>query len=1020
MQERPVLSLFRPSTIVAVAIGLGCVGCAGPAERVAVGKYEKASAAAEELSDAGRFADAELLYREALEQARKFPGKNKSRLIAASQGLGTDLKDQGRLGEAETLLRSASGQAERWFGPQDVKTADAIQALANVVDAQDRFAEAEVLSRKALAILRSKLGEHDWRTADAAAVVAGMLGKQARFEESERMYRPALAMLEAAKDADPLKVAAAENNFAYVLNSQSKYAEAEPYYREALRRWRATLGDAHPLVGSGFNNLASNLGDQGRYNEAEPMYRRALEITVRALGENHPQVAARYNNLADALEQLGRVAEGLEMERKAYAIWRSSLGDHPNTAVGAHNLGASLMGAGKLDEAEPLLREAYRINVATYGADDSRTAMTMDMLSELLVRQQRLDEALQLRRRAADIHVKVLGKSHRDTALVGLGLTNLLIELKRFDEAETVALDAVQTARRARSLLAGSTALDVARNSGARTAVLDPVFAGYLAAAAWLPPARQTDRITGEVFLAAQDLLGIAPSREMAEAAVRRSVGNAGLATLVRRQQDLVADVRTVDADLLEALSNGQRAEAEALQGSFDTKMAELSVIEARLDREFPRYRELVMPPSMTLNQVKSALKPDEGLLLITAFNSNLEVVAVTPAGSWWIADDADPILELATRLRCDVDMATCPHTLRRELEHEHLSNPTADGSLPFDLNAAHTLYTTLVGQFEPELKKVARLYVVTTPNLGDLPLELLVTSKPGKSTVGALQRAHWLGDRFAMTYLPSVSALRLVDPSAGDRGANFLGYGDPVLHGSEASVDVRGFTHAERGGNVANVAELARLQPLPGTRAELSAMGDLFGHGSSIKLGSQATERNLRADPALIHADVLTFATHALLPDPDEGIDEPGLVLTPPAAASAQDDGLLTASEVTELSLGAQWVILSACNTASPAGHYATSGLSGLSRAFLFAGARSLLASHWRVADETTAVLTVEALRYWKSMPEITRAQALQKAMRAVRTGKREDGTRIAGWTPDWVHPSAWAPFTHIANHDD
>jgi len=78
------------------------------------------------------------------------------------------------------------------------------------------------------------------------------------------------------------------------------------------------------------------------------------------------------------------------------------------------------------------------------------------------------------------------------------------------------------------------------------------------------------------------------------------------------------------------------------------------------------------------------------------------------------------------------------------------------------------------------------------------------------------------------------------------------------------------------------------------------------------------------------------------------------------------------------------------------------------------------LLASHWRVSDDATAVLTVETLAARRANPGLSRAQALQAAMRTVRLGKRPDGSAVAGWTPDWAHPAMWAPFSYIANSDE
>ncbi|MCW5761536.1 MAG: CHAT domain-containing protein, partial [Phenylobacterium sp.] len=208
-----------------------------------------------------------------------------------------------------------------------------------------------------------------------------------------------------------------------------------------------------------------------------------------------------------------------------------------------------------------------------------------------------------------------------------------------------------------------------------------------------------------------------------------------------------------------------------------------------------------------------------------------------------------------------------------------------------------------------------------------------------------------------------------------------------------------------------------AAFAPLPGSADELKAMARTLGAPPTrLKLGAKATETAIKTSTDLPRANVVAFATHGLLSRQIQGLDEPGLVLTPPARATAQDDGVLTASEAAALDLSADWVILSACNTAGADGQPGSDNLSGLARAFLYAGARALLVSHWRVFDDSTAALTVQTLAIQRADPKLTKAQALQRAMRVVRTGRTLDGKPLPGWRPEWSHPAYWAPFVVIA----
>ena len=136
------------------------------------------------------------------------------------------------------------------------------------------------------------------------------------------------------------------------------------------------------------------------------------------------------------------------------------------------------------------------------------------------------------------------------------------------------------------------------------------------------------------------------------------------------------------------------------------------------------------------------------------------------------------------------------------------------------------------------------------------------------------------------------------------------------------------------------------------------------------------------------------------------EGLSEPALVLTPPAQASEQDDGLLTASRVAQLQLDADWVVLSACNTAAGDGTPGAEGLSGLAKAFFYAGTRAVLVSHWPVFSKAAVKLTTTTFEALAKEPRLGRAGALQKAMLSMADSDTE---------PVLGHPMLWAPFVVV-----
>lgn len=153
-------------------------------------------------------------------------------------------------------------------------------------------------------------------------------------------------------------------------------------------------------------------------------------------------------------------------------------------------------------------------------------------------------------------------------------------------------------------------------------------------------------------------------------------------------------------------------------------------------------------------------------------------------------------------------------------------------------------------------------------------------------------------------------------------------------------------------------------------------------------------------ADYRIIH-----FATHATLTGEIKGTAEPGLVLTPPNNGNDIDDGYLSASEIAQLNLDAELVVLSACNTAG-AEELGAEPLSGLARAFFYARARALLVSHWYVNSDATVSLMSRFFDAQSPAKRSSRAEALRQSMVSMIDG----GSNFA-------HPSYWAPFVLVGD---
>jgi CHAT domain-containing protein len=328
-----------------------------------------------------------------------------------------------------------------------------------------------------------------------------------------------------------------------------------------------------------------------------------------------------------------------------------------------------------------------------------------------------------------------------------------------------------------------------------------------------------------------------------------------------------------------------------------------------------------------------------------------------------------------------------------------------------------------LLAPIQHHLDDVDTLLIVADDHLLPLPFAALVRSTAGPyvelarlasapnipaTTAGRYRDIDWLVHRWAISVLPSAAALVALrqKPAAAEALAPFIGIGSPDLKGTTARR--RGATLA--GDSPARLAEAIReLGALPGANAELTRVAAIFGvdETAAVFSGSRASKhvvRTLNESGRLGGAEIVMFATHGVMPGDAAGVVEPGLVLTPPIEPSEADYGLLTLTDILGLKLDrTRWVVLAACNSAAP--DASGEGLSGLVRAFLFAGARTVMVTHWAVEDRATEHLDAELFTLLRSRAGASMAMALREAMLSVmRTS--ESGREYFG------HPFAWAPF--------
>ena len=989
----------------------------------------------------GRYAEAEPLYRRALTIREAVLGPDDPRVANTLNNLAALYESLGRYADAEALYERSLNIRQTTLGPDHPDVAQSLNNIAFLYDSQGRYGEAEQFYKRALAINEKALGADHPHVAGGLNNLAALYVFLGRYDAAEPLYDRALAIRRRALGPDHPDTAQSLNNLALLYDSQGRFAAAETMYKDSLAAWEKVVGLDHPDIAVLINNLAALYSFQGRFEEAESYYSRSLDIREKAYGLDHPDVATALHNLAGFYEDQARYAEAESLYERALAIMESALGPgHARVANSLNNLAALYQSTDRQDAAEPLLERALSVRESVLGPDHTDVAESLNNLALLYDGRRQYDAAEPLYNRAITIVARALGPEHPYLATILNNLASLLDNRDQHDEAERLYKRALEIRRNA----LGGEHRDVAvslnnlaamhseqgryeealhgireavailakranRSSGQRSA--DGVAESKANRFAFLRHVRLAELIIGEIperrasltaeaFEFGQRARASRTAQAVANMAARFAAGGDALAEEVRERQRLADRLGALESALVNAASRpsstrDQQAESDLRRELSDTD-GQLSTLDRRLAKNFPKYAEIANPKPVPLTETQALLGPDEAILSWLAANNELFLFGLR-------SDRAELFrLEISRR---ELDAAVTD--LRATLDPSGIRIRRLTDIPPFETTAAFDLYQRIFAPAAKLLADARHVFVVPDGALQSLPLGVLVTEKPTAPVedISGYRDVPWLARRYALTVLPSISSLRALREFAANARAliPFRGIGNPSFKGKSGGT--RGVDGASLyRGNTANIDAIRRLSPLPDTEDELKAMAESLG-GGELLLASEASEANVR-NADFSNVRVIAFATHGLVAGDIGGVYEPALALTPPDVATDEDDGLLTASEIARhLTLDADWVVLSACNTAA-GDRPGAEGLSGLAKAFFYAGSRALLVSHWPVASDAATRLTTRAFAIAADDPRLGRSEAFRRSMLDLMASPQ---------ATHYAHPMFWAPFVVV-----
>ncbi|MFH1481242.1 MAG: CHAT domain-containing tetratricopeptide repeat protein, partial [Pseudomonadota bacterium] len=819
---------------------------------------------------------------------------------------------------------------------------------------------------------------------------------------------------------------------AHFLEAEGRFSLAEPLRRKAIKSYQelAASASSETLL---WNDLAfehisliNNLIQQGRILEAEMEARKILKKSIEYFGKGSYVTGTILSILGDILMREGRLHDAEEITRMGIRnITDMGLpGESYFLCRARVNLGNILTGKKEYRQAMQEFDQASRgftENHLFY----QKLLKTNPNTMLAMIETGRFQEVSEKISGAYGICSTFFGENHALTAEIK-GLRGFLnYRLKKYEEA----------------LKDFSSALPVLIGSGSQTesdylkrqtviAILE-AYLNLLKEMGENQALRQVGGdIEGQSFRIADVLMGRSVSSALAESSARAAVTDKDLADLIRREQDAFKEIKVLGVTLANIAATPGDQQNKVTAENLRNRMERLINARASLLKEiqtrFPRYTDLTNPRPATLENAQANLLPDEALIVIYPTERETYIWCVPHKG----------VVRFAYSKWGRKDLSRIVTDLRRSLAPD----PSTFGDIPaFDVRMAHELYVQLLKPVEEGWMQAKDLLVVAPGILGQLPFSVLLTSpvtlQEGRGDLfSEYRQVPWLVRKVSLTRYPAASSfitLRSLPKGDLHRKA-FVGFGDPLFTPDQSArsktsdmklasrggdrVHVRGIRVAG-GGKIDDSKKiysmsLSDLNRLPDTSQEIKDVAAALGANPETDTftGVRASEHQVKTMD-LSDRRVIAFASHALLPWDLDGLDQPAIALSAPSVTGDGEDGLLTMGEIMKLRLNADWVVLSACNTGASEGEGAEA-VSGLGRAFFYAGTRAVLVTMWPVETTSARSLMTGLFRHYSGQKGLSRAQAQRRSIYDMIDSRSLKDTTTGRTIATYAHPFFWAPF--------
>ncbi len=954
--------------------------------------------------------------------------------------------------KAIEALRIGPDLEQRLLRKEPLVAAQRFIMLGSVWREQAKYDTALVVAKLALNIHRDNFPLNNDLEWDIYTLFAGTYFSFGDHDSALSYNRRALELFPSPDGEKQLKISGTYNSIAGIFETRGDYQKALDYYTRSLDIRRLALGEKHPDISNLYNNIAAiyfRAGDFDlsleyymkslsimkesltsdnpsfaiRYNNIAMSYRgkedfdKALEygeksriIFVKKLGEKHPNVGGVVNNIGRTYSDMKKYDRALESYTQALAIWEETLGPkHPNVLQSYFNIGEAYGKLGEFDSATVWLQKSLHNRIETLGEKNVKVAQSFNGLGSVYVDKNNLDSALlyyqhsiiSLLENFDDMNVYLnpdTMESASDLDLISSLIGKAETFRKRFKQLHheqdiKSSLDTYEhAARLIENLRRGFS------SEGAKLQLAQKAFTvyeqGIATALDLLHRTKDAQYISIAFSFAERSKAGIlldaiSESKAKQFADIPDSV--------LEIESKLRIEITYYETQIQKEKEKRNKADKAKLAQwehiAFDLRRRNTQLIEG-FEKTYPEYHSLKYESNtVTLSDIQKRL-PDNRTAVIEYFvgENTITMFAIT-------------------KKQCIVKSEFISLPLSDAVKK--FRNSLQNLNVPVYVDLGSKLYSTVLTPIRSELRGIRKLYIVPDGILNYLPFEPLLTKAVKNSSAVNFTTLPYLINEFEISYQVSAKFLlerndfNLQSPTtSGDRKSarGFAGFAPVFADKPKHATPVYANVHRSDTAGGATNSSVKRSRSIDGeqfaelkeSENELTGIDKLFKEHkqlSRIYLHSDANETVLKS-PDIKDYRFIHIATHGVINEQKPKLS--GIIFAAPESGSPED-GILYSGEIYNLRINADLVVLSACETGLGT-IVKGEGILGLTRGFMYAGAKNLLVSLWQVADKSTSDLMVQFYS------NILKKQSYPAALRNAKLAMIKDGK--------YAHPVEWSPF--------